>query len=233
MNNIEIKKITHEVTFKEPNRRQLKKSYKKKLKEVQKYYKTNCFTDRTNPDWIKEWKPFIKKDHWWDWSFILDIIMYKLELTKLGHEFFSNTVEETQKEIIDNIDKCITGFKEWKDKEYSQEAMDFCNEHTIHYVVFYKGGLKDPEIILKAPTVSEMWICAPLEELYDVKKYCTENNLKPKEFVKTDHYYTSEWDDEKNQELWREMMIKATKQEQKDLEKWFLYLGEHLREWWD
>lgn len=211
------------------------KKYKKKFKELQKkYFIPRC--DRAHKaHWKKTWAPILRYNPDWDWGYILDIIKYKLELTKLYIATYGHMVDETKNEIVSQITEVLNKFETWDEDYYYESAMDFSKIHTRNYISFSK------KIDGKIVDLGKFYYNDFGEKSDDLtyflddkikSKYKQEANIDLKD-KKVLTGYGADWDSEENYTLWVQMMQKATEQEQTDFENIFLLLGKYIRNWWD
>ena len=197
-----------------------RKKYKTELKGVQKEYAEQLTGTSRNKDWRKEWAPILSRDQDYDGWYLINLILYKLEKMKLHLEILGVSVPDTRAEISAQLTEAITLGKKVRDFDYSQEAHDFLREHVsvkISTTPLNKDYTEDTE---KTKTYT-----VPYDEVADAFDDYTEENC-----VSTIDYM---WDTQENEQAWNDMLKKAEAQEQYDTDKFFLYISQHLKNWWD
>lgn len=220
--------------------RQAKKNYKADLKALQKKYKPEKFDRSVNKRAKQIWMPYVKWDHNWDWTFITDMLLYKIELVKLYIKHFGNTVDEERNKQIAQMEEAIRLYKVFQDTNFFEEEQAFAKEHTCNYI-YFSEKLKDREYKYIIPTDKDNLIFYDLksdilkEEKLKAEEYAIKAGV-PKEVLYDNNLirlFGAEWDSEENRKKAKELFKQAAKNEQKALDKFFLYVSKHIREWWD
>ena len=240
--------LTKQLTKQEKKQRknehkQNKKNYNADLKALQKKYEPAKFDRSINKNAKKIWKPYIKWDHNWDWAYITDMLLYKIELVKLYIKHFGNIVDEERNKQIAQMEEAVRLYKVFQDTNFLKEEQTFAKEHTYHYIYFSEKlkDLKDKEYKYIIPTEKDDLIFYDLncdfakDKKVLVEEYATKAGV-PKEALYDDNLIRSfgaEWDSEENHKKAIKLLKQAEKNEQKALDKFFLYVSKHIREWWD
>ncbi len=224
-------------------RRKRNREYRKELKELQKNHMPEKWDQVVNKNAKRDWLPFIKYDYNWDWGFIIETLIYKIELTKLYIKYFGNTIEEEKNKQIAEMEEAIRLYKVFEDTNFFEEEQTFTKEHTCHYIYFSEkiSAFKEKEYKYILSTEKDNLIFYDLNcgvfdeekkkaEQYAVKAGIPIEVLYDKNLIKA---FGAEWDSEENQKKAKELYKQATKNEQKALDKFFLYVSKHIREWWD
>lgn len=212
------------------------KKYKKGLKCLKKKYFKPKKERAHNSKWRKVWAPILKYNPDWDWSYIVEVLKYKLELTKLYIKTYGHMVAETQDQIVEEITEVIDKFDNWDENSYYDSAAEFSKIHTRNYVTFSKiinGKIVDSEKFYynefgqKSDADTYKFVDDKMLEEYAAQANV---NLKDKKLMIG---YGTDWDSEENYNIWVVMMNDAQAKECSDFEAIFTLLGKNIRNWWD
>lgn len=223
--------------------RRAKKNYNADLKALQKKYKPEKFDRSVNKRAKQIWMPYVKWDHNWDWTFITDMLLYKIELVKLYIKHFGNTVDEDRNKQIAQMEEAIRLYKVFQDTNFLEEEQAFAKEHTCNYIYFSEkfNAFKEKEYKYILSTEKDNLIFYDLDcdifdeakkkaEQYAIKAGIPIEALYDKNLTKA---FGAEWDSEENHKKAKELLKQGAKNEQKALDKFFLYVSKHIRDWWD
>ena len=226
--------------------RQTKKNYNADLKALQQKYTPEKFNRSVNRKAKKIWMPYVKWDHNWDWTFITDMLQYKIELVKLYIKHFGNTIDEERNKQIAEMEEALRLYKVFQDTNFLEEEQAFAKEHTCNYIYFSEKSNafkalkeKDYKYILSTEKDNLIFYDIDCDFTKDKKALAEQYAIKagiPVEVLYDDNLIRSfgaEWDSEENHEKAKELFKQAEKNEQKALDKFFLYVSKHIREWWD
>ena len=215
-----------------------RKLYNKKLKEINKAHQPEKYNRRKPYNWKKEWGPFIKYDGDWDYAYFLDLIIYKLERMYLALEVYSSEVEESLNKKLKVLKEIIDLGKKIQSYKYEEPSYNFLQDHTKNYVLIYKHS--KVETIGKGKFKLECYKDTKLlHKLYLSKSetnllgagltWALTNGYKKKD---VNFAYGSEWDSAESRTKWLELSDKATKEKQKDTDKFFKLISKHYESWW-
>lgn len=205
----------------------------KRLKKVQKEYKPlKCFA-RKPYNWKKEWGPFVKYDSDWDYSSLLNVILYKLEKMYLALDVYSYEVREDLDPKLKTLREIIDLGKKIQTYDYEQPSYDWLKEHSTHIVLIYNAGQCNKEepihtIRMGKKTDSE----DPLEDFFcdkQITEWCKENHIDRKA---VDVAYTGEWDSKENQKIWKKKCLECSKEKLKDSHLFFKLIADNYQAWW-
>ena len=222
-------------------KRQTRKNYNADLKALQKKYKPEKIDRVINGKARKIWMPYVKWDHNWDWTFIIDILLYKIELVKLYIKHFGNTIDEERNKQIAAMEDAVELYKDFTKTDWYKEANEFHKKHVYNYIYISENikNLKDYKYIIPTAKDNLMFYDIDVDILSDKKRmaeaYAFAANV-PKEALYDKNLirsFGSEWDCEGNEKHYKELVEQAEKNKQKALDKFFLYVSKHVREWWD
>lgn len=226
-----------------------KSTHQKYLEEVKKIQKTHLSKEqwngkeRINEDWEKEWLPFIKYDNQWDWNYMLDLIIYKLELMRTYFKYYC--IHEDQDKIINQIDEAIVLGKRIynqesaKEEYYYQPWLDYHKKYSTPYAYVYERINNDGSEFCKRGkllTTIEM----PKDDELDFKsrksslnKWLKENNKH--EYKDVTVFYRSEWNNfSKIRTLISKHILNKCKREYtKDKKRFFKIICNNMEGWWD
>ena len=220
--------------------KQNKKSYNADLKALQQKYTPEKFNRSINKRAKQIWMPYIKWDHDWDWTFITDMLQYKIELVKLYIKYFGNTIDEDRNKQIAEMEEAIRLYKVFQDTNFLEEEQAFTKEHTCNYIYFSEkfNAFKEKKYKYVLSTEKDNLIFYDLgcevfrnkAEQYAMKAGIPIEVLYDQNLTKA---FGAEWDSEENHKKAKELFKQAEKNEQEALDKFFLYVSKHIRNWWD
>lgn len=209
------------------------REYYKRLKELNKAHKPEKWDARKPYNWKKEWGPFIKYDGDWDGSYLLELIIYKLERMYLALDVYSFEVRESLDKRLKTLQDTIDLGKKIQTFDYYTESDDFSKEHCFHYVYIYDAHVPWSErtLLAKVPQVRD-------PDNIDLK-YILGDSLAY-EWVEANGYtkdqvqflYGGEWDDHSNHDVWMNIIKKEAKAEQKDIDTFFKLIAKNYKGWW-
>lgn len=226
---------------------EIKESYKKSLldgypdflAEIKGYQKEHAPTYKPrssiNSQWQAEWKDFIKYDMDWDWGFLTDLILYKLQKMRAWFSRFGMTEDAAREKITAEIDEAIRLYNYAMDTDFDKEVMEWSEKHSYRWVEIreYDGHIMHSgKVLYKTSKVRE-----DKEPSYhflenkEADEWCKANGHKA--YKDVIYSYCSKWDYKINYYIWKYKMHKAWKREQKAFDTFFLYISKHFREWWD
>lgn len=107
------------------------KDYKKAYLADRKKYKKTCI--KKNSDWKERWMPFIKYDHDFDGSFLIELIVHKLHimLDYYDHGKYCWQVDESRLEIVESLkEACRLGDLILEDN-FNAPAFEIMEKHFI------------------------------------------------------------------------------------------------------
>ena len=202
--------------------KQNKKSYNADLKALQKKYMPEKFNRSINKKAKKIWMPYVKWDHDWDWTFITDMLQYKIELVKLYIKYFGNTVDEDRNKQIAEMEEAIRLYKVFQDTNFLEEEQAFTKEHTCNYIYFSEKlkDLKEKEYKYILSTEKDNLIFYDLDcevfrkkaEQYAIKAGIPIEVLYDKNLTKA---FGAEWDSEENHKKQKNYLNKLKKMNKK------------------
>lgn len=208
------------------------KKYWTRLQQVQLEHTPEKYMARKPYNWKKEWGPFIKFDADWDGSYLLDLIIYKLEKMYIGLDMYSDEVREDLDKRLAILKKTIDLGKYIQTHDYDKEFHEWSREHCAHVVhIYLKDRTADSQPIheiVKDRTNKEN----PLEDFFcekQIKQWCLDNNYDRKDVSVA---YSGRWDKEENATIYKDKVKKAAKEEQKDIDNFFKLIAKNYRGWW-
>lgn len=209
------------------------REYYKRLKAIHKAHKPDKYEARKPYNWVREWGPFIKYDGDWDSSYLLELIIYKLERMYLALDVYSFEVRESLDKKLKVLQETIDLGKKIQTFDYYTGSQNFAAEHCSHYVYIYDAKVPWSErtLLAKVPQVRD-------PEKIDFK-YIMGDSLAH-EWVEANGYtkdqvqfaYGGEWDEQENHDKWFKMSQEEGKTKQKDVDKFFKLIAKNYREWW-
>lgn len=211
--------------------------YYKRLKALQIDHKPNKWEARHRYNWKKEWGPFIKYDADWDGSYLLELIIYKLEKMYIGLDVYSDEVREDLNKRLETLKKTIDLGKKIQTYNYDAEYTNWAKIHCAHVILIYKRGSRDDKDILHRIV---HWYDPEQDEKEDIYLDRYFGNQEVHKWAKENGYtmadlsiaYTGEWDDVKNYKIWKQKVKEAAKVEQKDIDEFFKLIARNYRGWW-
>ena len=221
-------------------RRKRNREYRKELKELQNSHMPEKWDRVVNKNAKRDWLPFIKYDYNWDWEFIIGTLIYKIELTKLYIKYFGNTIEEQKNKQIASMEEAIRLYKVFDETDWYAEERAFTDQHVTHYI-FLKENLWSKDYKYIIPTGRDSLMCYDVDAVFfaEEKKKAEAYALAagvPKEALydkSLDKCFGARWDSREDEKYGQELSKQAERNKQKALDKFFLYVSKHIREWWD
>jgi len=218
-----------------------KQNYNKDLKELQKRYKPAKIDRAHNKDAKKNWMPMLKFNCDWDWSFIINVILYKIELTKLYIKHFGNTIEEDRMKKVAEMEEAIKLYDTYCQTDFYKEAGECWKDHVCHYIFISEDRKNIREPKYKIPTASDSLMFYEIDaelckdqrikaEAYALTAGVPKEALYDKNLIRS---FGSEWDNEENEKHYLDLVKQGEKAEQKALDKFFLHISKHIQGWWD
>lgn len=217
------------------------KEYKKELKELQKKYKPNKIDQAHNKDAKKNWMPMLKFNCDWDWSFIISVLLYKIELTKLYIKHFGNIIEEERNEKVAEMEEAVKLYETYCQTNFYAEANEFFNKHVCHYIFISENikNIKEPKY--RIPTAGDSLMFYEIDaelckdqrtkaEAYAFAAGVPKEALYDKNLIRS---FGGEWDNKENEKHYHDLVKQGEEAEQKALDKFFLYISHHIQGWWD
>lgn len=164
-------------------------------------------------DWKKEWGPIVKHDADWDWTYLLDLIIYKLEKMSLSLSTYSFIEENSLNKLIGSIEDIINLGRKIQLYDYEEEADKFFDDHYKQYMNTYDNN----HTLLNSE---------PIDNYFG---WVEEHKIRPAD---VSFSLTANWDIENGQEKWHNMLKDADKQQQQDINEFFKLIATNLRSWW-
>ena len=225
---------------------------RKYLAEVRKIQKSHLSKeqwngkDKFNKDWEKEWLPFIKYDNQWDWAYMLDLLIYKLELMRTSFKYFCHHVD--QDKMISQIDEAIVLGKRIYNQESADEEsyhkpwIDYHTKHSTPYAYVYEttGFLSDK---IRLPKRGKLLakIQMPKDDDMNLKRIWTKRYKSPldkwleannkTEYKDVTVSYGSDWNNFPHirKLVLKHLLNKCNKNYKKDKEKFFKIYTEIIK----
>ena len=218
------------------------KKYKEELKELQKRYKPDKISRAHNKDAKKNWMPMLKFNCDWDWSYIIDVLLYKIELTKLYIKYSSDTIEEERNEKVAEMEEAVKLYDKYCQTDFYKEPNEFFDKHVCHYIFIAEDikSMRDhPKY--KIPTAGDSLMFYEIDaefckdkrtkaEAYALAAGVPKEALYDKNLIRT---FGSDWDNEENEKHYLDLVKQGEEAEQKALDNFFLYISKHIQGWWD
>lgn len=242
MENKNIQTINLEVNS---NKDELDLKYTEAISEIQSRYIPEKWDRVLNHNWQKEWGPYIKYDHDWDWYYLFDLIMYKLEKMRVYLATYSHATSEWTERINNELTEVLSLGRKLKTYDYDKEYCDFRDAHTTPYVKVLKKkevaenaafadkleALNGEELVkLNIPREEDLGLNLYGKRLTTAKKWCKNHHYRLKDVT---FAYGSDWDSEENYAEYLKLIEKCEKEEQDDYDKFFLLISKNMRGWWD
>ena len=216
------------------------REFYKRLKKIQQEHAPEKGCARYPYNWKKEWGPFIKYDGDWDWTYLLDLIVYKLEKMYIALDIYSIEEKESLDSKLKVLKETIDLGKKIQNHDYDKEYHDFSSQHCAHAIYIYKKGdclkknSKPIHTIIKWRLEENSGYKEHPMEFYcvtkEIEQWAKENGYDPKKLTSA---YGGEWDDKKNQKIWQKMIKEANKALQKDTDRFFLLISRNMWGWWN
>lgn len=202
-----------------------KKYYYHQLKKLQKEYRP-AKEYQTNPTWKKEWLPFIAKDHDWDWGYLFDLILYKLEKMQLSLCLFSIGTEEWFSRIHAELQEAIDLGHKILDTESvaNSPSYIFLKDNVTNYTVIFS---KETHETLATLPNKDNELFADCKE---ARKWREEHGYKLEDVY---FGHRSLWNSKEAEQHYKEMCDNEEKQLQEDYDKFFQLIAKNLKGWWD
>ncbi len=224
------------------------KKFYKELKKVQLAHKPEKWEARQRYNWKKEWGPFIKYDADWDGSYLLELIVYKLEKMYLGLDIYSDEVREDLNKKLKILKETIDLGKKVLSYDYEADYHAWGFKHCAHIIYIYKKTTNQSDDKINASAIKAKPIHKivrwqkedlddkdPSDRLKDylgtkaVVEWAKENGYNPEDLTTA---YGGEWDDKANYKIWKQKVKAAAKAEQKDIDDFFKLIARNYRGWW-
>lgn len=186
---------------------------------------------KKHPHWKKRWKEFCKYDMDWDYIYLFEIIIHKLEL--MYEHFKKYNCEATEDLPMVSLKNCIEIGKRILADEYGDEADKFMLEiqkgksgHMVYYIkdgqdiVVRKEYDKEGEFLLASYNRCMKWLCDNPEE---AKKY-DDNIYRIAAFSEIT-------DEEKAQ--YRKICEECIRRKNDDVRHFFDLISDNIQSWWD
>lgn len=209
-----------------------KKAYRKEIEEIKEYYRPKKYRKTSkHKDWKTDWLGYAEYTYPWDGSCILELIVYRLEILRACIRHYSHHVGSDRE--IEELTDAIQLGRKIVNNAYDSEAQKFAKEHCAHVIYIYKK-IKNGRC-LKENLLGELikWGDRDSDDLFyeaDLDAWCEDQGINKKEI---DCMYGGRWDEQKNHDVWLELVQAGNKQYEEDKKKFFALLAEKLESWWD
>lgn len=203
-----------------------KTKYKKELKRLKEIQNTlnNSKSCTKNPNWKKQWLPFIKYDQDWGNEYFLNIILYKLEKIFVEIKLYSDEEENSLNKKLIELKKIIDIGWRIHDDKYFDSVFSFSDDHNTKIVGILDKNTKKEIFAVERKIDSD----SIAFQMYDkVQKYIKTNKVK--DYI---IFSSGKWDDEENYKIWKSMRIEAEKQRKKDISLFFKSIGNAYDDLW-
>lgn len=231
------------------------KRHKKYLAEVKKIQKSHLSKDqwntkeKINEDWEKTWLPFIKYDHQYDWAYMLDILIYKLELMRTSFKYFCSSTD--QEKMIKQLDDAISLGRriynhENKEREdYEKPFSDYHKKHSTPYAYVYDKLETESQCESHKRKKLLATIEMPKDDSMNFKHMLNKKYVSPLDkWLKQNHKieyknvtvsFGSEWNNfpKIRHLISKHILKKCRKNYKKDKEKFFKIISDNMESWWD
>lgn len=84
-------------------------------------------------EWKKRWKNLVKEDFDWDYNYLDNLVIHKLELMLEYYSDPDNVAqeEESRLQIVNEIKECLDLFDKALTHDYNREASEFFVQHCL------------------------------------------------------------------------------------------------------